>query len=118
MEDRAKDALAKGMTVFAASGDNDSKDGGDDPANVDAPSSCPSVVGCGGTTKTRAMEVVWNDTPGHSDGDGTGGGFSRYFLRPAWQTSAPPTVSTTTTPRTAWFPTSRPTRIQIPDITW
>lgn len=90
MEDRAKDALAKGMIVFAASGDNDFKDGGDDPANVDAPSSCPSVVGCGGTTKTRAMEVVWNDTPGHSDGDGTGGGFSRYFLRPAWQTSAPP----------------------------
>ena len=29
------------MTVFAASGDNDSGDGGDTPANVDLPSSSP-----------------------------------------------------------------------------
>ena len=90
MEAAAQNATAQGMIVFAASGDNDSQDGGDDPANVDAPSSCPSVVGCGGTTKTRSQEVVWNNSPGRSDGNGTGGGFSRYFPRPAWQTSAPP----------------------------
>ena len=89
MEAAAQDATTRGMIVFAASGDNDSSDGGDDPANVDAPSSCPSVVGCGGTTKTRSDEVVWNDSPGQSDGDGTGGGFSRYFNRPAWQAGAP-----------------------------
>ena len=90
MEAAAADAAAQGMIIFAASGDNDAKDGGDDPANVDAPSSCPSVVGCGGTTKTRSEEIVWNDSPGQSDGDGTGGGFSRYFPRPVWQASAPP----------------------------
>ena len=90
MEAAAADAAARGMIVFAASGNNDSRDGGDDAANVDAPSSCPSVVGCGGTTKTRSQEIVWNDSPGLSDGDGTGGGFSRYFSRPAWQASAPP----------------------------
>jgi predicted chitinase len=89
MEAAAQNAAAQGMIVFAASGDNDSQDGGDDPANVDAPSSCPSVVGCGGTTKTRGMSVVWNDSPGKSDGNGTGGGFSRYFSRPAWQALAP-----------------------------
>jgi hypothetical protein len=46
-------------------------------------------VGCGGTTKTRTQEVVWNDSPGQTNGNGTGGGFSRYFPRPAWQTNAP-----------------------------
>ncbi len=53
-----------GMVVFAASGDNDSSDGGPTPANVDAPSSCPHAVGCGGTYKTTTVETVWNDSPG------------------------------------------------------
>ena len=89
MEDAAKTAAAAGMIVFAASGDNDANDGGSNPANVDVPSSCPSVVGCGGTTKTRSDEKVWNNTPGKSDGDGTGGGYSDYFAPPAWQANAP-----------------------------
>jgi predicted chitinase len=89
MEAAANDANTAGMVVFAASGDNDSSDGGDNPADVDVPSSCPSVVGCGGTTKFRNSEIVWNDSPGQSNGNGTGGGFSRYFPRPAWQALAP-----------------------------
>jgi kumamolisin len=52
MEAAATAATAAGMVVFAASGDNDSGDGGQTPANVDVPSSCPHVVGCGGTYKT------------------------------------------------------------------
>ena len=55
------------MTIFAAVGDNDSSDGGPDPANVDLPSSSPFVIGCGGTLKPHGQgeEVVWNDSPGN-----------------------------------------------------
>ncbi len=89
MEQAAAAAVAAGMVVFAAAGDNDASDGGPTPANVDLPSSCPSVVGCGGTTKTAINEVVWNNTPGSPSGQGTGGGFSKAFPRPNWQASAP-----------------------------
>jgi subtilase family serine protease len=75
--------------VFAASGDNDSSDGGPDPANVDLPSSSPFVVGCGGTTKTPDKETVWNENPGNANGEGTGGGYSRIFPLPPWQAGAP-----------------------------
>ncbi len=79
MESTAESAVAGGMIVFAASGDNDSSDGGSTPANVDCPSSCPHVVGCGGTMKTSTQETVWNDNPGETDGEGTGGGYSTIF---------------------------------------
>jgi kumamolisin len=87
MEAAAIEAAAAGMVVFAASGDNDSSDGGPTPANVDLPAGCPHVVGCGGTNKTRSAEVVWNDAPGSATGDGTGGGYSTLFPMPAWQLS-------------------------------
>ena len=90
MEQAATDATTAGMIVFAASGDNDSSDGGPNPANVDLPSSCPHVVGCGGTTKTPTTETVWNNTPGQPSGEGTGGGYSTLFQPlPAWQIGAP-----------------------------
>jgi predicted chitinase/pimeloyl-ACP methyl ester carboxylesterase len=89
MEDAASEAVKAGMIVFGASGDNDSSDGGSSPANVDVPSSCPSVVGCGGTTKTRSTETVWNNDPNNATGEGTGGGYSDYFPPPAWQAGAP-----------------------------
>ena len=86
----AQAAAKAGMIVFAASGDNNSADGGPVPANVDLPASNPFVVGCGGTSKTRETEVVWNDSPGRSDGHGTGGGFSTLFIpMPLWQAGAP-----------------------------
>lgn len=109
----AAEAAAKaGMIVFAASGDNDSSDGGADPANVDLPSSCPFVVGCGGTMKPHAdgEETVWNDDPGNPNGSGTGGGFSKLFYpMPAWQAGAPhgpgrmvPDVSANAAPSTGY----------------
>ena len=79
MESAAATATDLGMVVFAASGDNDSSDGGATPANVDVPASCPHVVGCGGTYKTATEETVWNDNPGKTDGEGTGGGYSTIF---------------------------------------
>ncbi len=85
MEQAAIEAAAAGMVVFAASGDNDSSDGGPTPANVDLPAGCPHVIGCGGTNKTRSSESVWNDSPGNASGGGTGGGYSTLFPMPAWQ---------------------------------
>lgn len=90
MESTAAAATAAGMVVFGAAGDNDSSDGGQTPANVDVPSSCPHVVGCGGTFKTTAEETVWNDNPGKTDGSGTGGGYSTIFPVQAFQIGAPP----------------------------
>jgi carboxypeptidase C (cathepsin A) len=89
LEAAARAAARSGMIVFAASGDNDSSDGGDNPANVDLPASSPSVIGCGGTVKTRLGETVWNNNPGNPDGHGTGGGFSTLFPMPSWQANAP-----------------------------
>jgi kumamolisin len=98
MESTAEAATSAGMIVFAASGDNDSSDGGQTPANVDVPSSCPHVVGCGGTNKTPTQETVWNDDPNPKDtnGEGTGGGYSTIFPVQAFQIGAPlPPAGTT-----------------------
>jgi len=90
MDAAAAAAAAAGMVVFAAAGDNDSSDGGPGAANVDAPASCPHVVGCGGTRKTNTSETVWNDNPGKTNGEGTGGGYSVFFPVQSWQIGAPP----------------------------
>ncbi len=95
MEAILEAAAEAGMVVFAASGDNDSSDGGSTPANVDCPSSCPHAVGCGGTTKTAAAETVWNDNPGETDGEGTGGGYSTVFPVQSFQIGAPPAPAST-----------------------
>ncbi|HEY1580247.1 MAG TPA: S53 family peptidase [Terracidiphilus sp.] len=96
MESAAATAADLGMIVFAASGDNDSSDGGSSPANVDCPSSCPHVIGCGGTYKTTSTETVWNDSPGQTNGEGTGGGYSTIFPTQTFQIGVPkpPTGST------------------------
>ena len=89
MESAAATATDLGMIVFAASGDNNSGDGGNTPANVDCPSSCPHVVGCGGTYKTSSTETVWNDSPGQTNGEGTGGGYSTIFPTQTFQIGIP-----------------------------
>jgi kumamolisin len=93
MQAAATDAIVAGMVVFAASGDNDSSDGGPNAANVDCPASCPDIVGCGGTTLTDTTETVWNNNPGNADGEGTGGGYSTVFPAQAWQIGVPPAPS-------------------------
>ena len=89
MEAAAEEATHAGMVVLAASGDNDSSDGGPTPMNVDVPSSCPHVIGCGGTAKTPTTETVWNNNPGQTNGHGTGGGYSGIFPAQSWQIGAP-----------------------------
>jgi kumamolisin len=89
LEAAATAATAAGMTIFAAAGDNDSSDGGPTPANVDLPAGCPHVIGCGGTTKISGSETVWNNNPGVTNGEGTGGGFSTLFPAQSFQLGAP-----------------------------
>jgi kumamolisin len=88
-------AAAKGITICCASGDDGSRDQGRDTrAHADFPASSPHVLGVGGTrlesTGTQiSRETVWNDGPGSA----TGGGISKLFPVPAWQSGAHVPVS-------------------------
>ena len=92
LESALQDAVALGITVTVAAGDDGFTDGeaGGKP-HVDFPSSSPSVLACGGTRLSAAggkisSEVVWNET---AAGDGaTGGGVSTVYALPLWQVSA------------------------------
>lgn len=75
------DHRARGVTVFAASGDTGSRDGTGRNV-VDFPASSPSVVACGGTqlhldgSGGRLGEVTWDDNDYTS---ATGGGVSDHW---------------------------------------
>jgi kumamolisin len=92
MDGAMADAVALGVTVTAASGDDGSTDRASSGAHCDYPASSPYALGCGGTTlqadpTTGAVssETVWN---GGSNGGATGGGVSDVYPVPAWQASA------------------------------
>ena len=85
------DAVALGITVLAAAGDNGSTDGATDgKQHCDFPASSPHALACGGTSLTVdssgaiVSERVWND----QNGEATGGGVSDLFPLPAWQSGA------------------------------
>ncbi|HEY3999653.1 MAG TPA: S53 family peptidase [Candidatus Xenobia bacterium] len=88
MSNAIKDAAAMGVNVFAASGDNGSKDREKDGQNhADFPAAAPYSIGTGGTRiKTSngqiTSETTWND--GFMGGAG-GGGVSDVFPEPQWQ---------------------------------
>jgi kumamolisin len=95
-DEACQSAVALGITITVASGDNGSSDG-ESGNNVDFPASSPHVLGCGGTELVAAngviqQEVVWNDQP---QGGASGGGVSSVFPIPPWQMKAnvpkPPT---------------------------
>ncbi len=88
-----------GIAVFVASGDGGSNPdpvnnyyNPGEPLDVGSPTSDPDVTGVGGTTLSLAsngaiaFETAWSVSG--SGSDGTGGGASAYFARPAWQTGA------------------------------
>lgn len=92
LESALQDAVALGITVTVAAGDNGFTDGASDKKpHVDYPAASPSVLACGGTKLTAsgsniASEVVWNET---TAGDGaTGGGVSAIFALPSWQAAS------------------------------
>jgi kumamolisin len=90
MEQILTEAAAMGVTVTVAAGDNGSADNvSDGSQHVDFPASAPHALACGGTSlrlsgASIASEQVWNDP-----GDGaTGGGISRQFPLPGYQSAA------------------------------
>jgi len=102
MDDAIADAVAMGVTVTAAAGDNGSSDAGSG-VHADFPASSPHALGCGGTSLraddgTVTSETVWDDG---GQGGATGGGVSDTFPLPDWQANAgvPPRSGTTTTGR-------------------
>lgn len=81
---------AAGVTLFAASGDDGTRDCaamGSDELAVDYPASSPSVLGVGGTTHPNGAGPALPDTAWSAParGRGTGGGQSVLFARPSWQ---------------------------------
>ena len=89
MDDAIADAVAMGVTVTVAAGDNGSSDAGSG-AHADFPASSPHALGCGGTTLqasagTVTSETVWDDG---GQGGATGGGVSDVFPLPDWQADA------------------------------
>jgi len=97
MDQAFQAAVALGVTVCCAAGDNGSADAvTDGKAHVDFPASSPYALGCGGTRLEAAnnvvtSEVVWNDGPNSA----TGGGVSDVFDLPPWQANAqvPPSIN-------------------------
>ncbi len=90
MDQILTDGAALGVTVTVAAGDNGSTDGvADGQQHVDFPASAPHALACGGTSLQISgaqigSETVWNDP-----GDGaTGGGVSRQFALPSYQSGA------------------------------
>ena len=92
MLDAVSDAAPIGVAVTVAAGDNGASDGvPGGQVHVDLPACLPPVLGCGGTRlnatgSTIASEVVWNEL---ASGNGaTGGGVSRIFPLPSYQSAA------------------------------
>src|SRR5277367_185563 len=94
-------AIAAGITICCASGDDGSSDGVASGAHVDFPASSPYVLGVGGTKLTASSlsppaiksEVVWNEL---AQGEGAGGGgISALFTKPSWQddVNVPPSAN-------------------------
>lgn len=90
-----QDAVAAGITVLVASGDNGASDGLAG-LNVDFPASCPFALACGGTSLRSANGVITSETTWNNGGNGgaTGGGISSLFAPPSYQTGFLPAGTT------------------------
>ncbi|WP_299612653.1 S53 family peptidase [uncultured Tateyamaria sp.] len=89
LEDLFETAAALGVTILCSAGDYGSATTlHDGQLWVDYPASSPLAIGCGGTTLSSfgdatLDETVWNTFA--TFGQATGGGFSKLFPRPVWQ---------------------------------
>ncbi len=89
-----KQGASQGISFFAAAGDSGAYDCGDGNLAVDSPAGDPYVTGVGGTNLqlnagAYGSESVWsnpNDTQRSPEGAGGGGGISKTFTQPSWQT--------------------------------
>jgi len=89
MDDAFADAVALGVTVTVAAGDDGSSDRqSDGEVHVDFPASSPHALACGGTRLEAdssgkvTAETVWG---GAGSSGATGGGVSDTFELPDWQ---------------------------------
>lgn len=78
-------AVARGITICVASGDNGAKDNGYS-LSVDFPAASPNVLACGGTTLVSNNNLYDNSTI-ETSWTGSGGGFSSLFAKPSYQSS-------------------------------
>lgn len=98
MDAAIKNAAAKGVNVYVASGDDGSSDGKTDGKNhADFPASSPFAIATGGTTLhtngsgQRGTETAWGGVAGNG---ASGGGFSTTEPVPNFQKGALPAGST------------------------
>ena len=89
-----RQGAAQGQSFFAATGDLGAYDCQNYALAVDSPSDSPYVIGVGGTSLITypggvyKHESAWSCstcTDGGPYGDGSGGGVSKFFLRPRYQ---------------------------------
>jgi len=78
-------AVAKGINICTATGDDGSRDGLPG-VNVDFPASSPNVIACGGTT-LNCPSLIYGSTTTETAWTGGGGGISAVFAAPACQAS-------------------------------
>jgi uncharacterized protein YjdB len=79
-------ATIAGINIFVASGDNGASDGIAGTLNVDFPASSPYVIGCGGTNLV-CPNLIYDNSTVETTWSGSGGGFSRIFSIPTYQSS-------------------------------
>jgi kumamolisin len=86
-----QDAALRGVTVCFSSGDRGDDSDKDGKPRVHFPASSPHVISCGGThwnvSSKRLNEVVWSETLPTCVAQ-SGGGVSKAFDQPVWQSSA------------------------------
>ncbi len=94
-----QDATMQGVTLCCSTGDFGDGSVRNGKPSAEFPASSPHVLACGGThleldtSGALIHEVVWNEQVG-SVAVQSGGGFSRFFERPHWQTEVHPSDPT------------------------
>jgi len=91
-------AAAAGINILCATGDNGSKDGVPGKSNyTDFPSSSPDVIACGGTTLI-CPNNIYDSSTGETSWVNGGGGISRIFNKPTYQSNVKQSSSKRCTP--------------------
>ena len=84
-----KEAAARGHRILRVGYDGSADEQPDGHVHVDFPASSPFVTAVGGTSLTAwamGTEKVWNNGPRATGGGASGGGVSKVFDKPAYQT--------------------------------
>lgn len=80
-----ENAATAGINILCATGDNGSTDGIPGKTNYTTfPSSSPHVIACGGTSLT-CPNYIYDSSTGESSWPNGGGGISRIFAKPTYQ---------------------------------